>query len=194
MITSFEADVDDTMIFSEEESEAIARHCELLDLNTTIEQAYREGLDRGMRDAGFAPVHDDRLARLAVPPGRWGATCYTRNGLVACLGGDDWQVHAQGTGHLLATLPEEVGVVARFVRKAERLAFWPLVEEIGPELRDELRALAREAVEEEAALRHAAWRRLRAWLRRHHPAGSPGDPAGSPGDPAVAPDVRPLAS
>jgi hypothetical protein len=144
MMLPSEADLEDVMIYSEEESETIARHGELLALNTAIEQAYHEGLDRGMREAGFASV-DDRLARLAVPPGRWGATCYTRNGLVACLGGDDWQVHAQGTGHLLATLPEEVGevgVVARFVRKAERVAFWPLVEEIGPELRDELRAAA----------------------------------------------------
>jgi hypothetical protein len=97
---------------------------------------------------------------LNIPPGSWGATCYTRNGLVADLSEHGWQVHAQGTGHLLAALPEEIGAVDRFVRKAERVAFWPLVQEIGPELRDELRALAREAVEEEVTLRHAAWRRL----------------------------------
>jgi hypothetical protein len=97
---------------------------------------------------------------LDIPPGSWGATCYTRNGLVADLSKHGWQVHAQGTGHLLAALPEEIGAVDRFVRKAERIAFWPPVQEIGPELRDELRALAREAVEEEVTLRHAAWRRL----------------------------------
>ena len=75
---------------------------------------------------------------LDIPPGSWGATCYTRNGLVADLSKHGWQVHAQGTGHLLAALPEEIGAVDRFVR----------------------RALAREAVEEEVTLRHAAWRRL----------------------------------
>jgi hypothetical protein len=33
------------MIFSEEDSEAIARHRELLDLNAPIQRAYHQGLD-----------------------------------------------------------------------------------------------------------------------------------------------------
>ena len=143
-----DADEDDFPFFTKEGSDAIARHSEILYLNASIEDALRAAIDQAMRDAGFALVDNDPLGRLAVPANEWGATAYTRNGLVACHISGGWRVYAQGTGQFLANLPEEIGVVSRFVREAEQMMFWPMVEEIDAVLRERLQAVAHEAVKE----------------------------------------------
>ena len=42
-----------------------------------------------------------------------------------CHHGDGWRIYVQGTGQLLATLPEQVSIAHRFVRRAEQIAFGP---------------------------------------------------------------------
>jgi hypothetical protein len=155
--------------FTREKSSEIARHSEILALNASIERAWQAAIDREMRDAGFARVDDDGLAHLAVAVSEWGASAYTRNGLVACHGGDGWRIYAQGTGQFLAALPEQISVVCRFVWKAEQMMFWPLAGAIDAAQQSSLRTIAREAVEEEIALQNAATSRLKDWQLRHVP-------------------------
>jgi hypothetical protein len=112
---------DNRFAFFTEGAGAIARYGEMLKLNDDIERGCHDAVDRAMRAAGFVLVDDDHLARFAVPADCWGAVAYTRNGLVVCRGGEGWCVHVQGTGQLLASLPESVGAVSRFVRQAERM-------------------------------------------------------------------------
>jgi len=87
---------------------------------------------------------------------------HTHNGLVACENSNGWRVYAQGTGQFLASLPEQVGVVSRFVRKVEQMMFWPMVQEIDTALRERLEAVAHEVVNGEINAQQANRFRLEA--------------------------------
>ena len=93
--------------------------------------------------------------------------CYSRDGLVACHTSDSWRILARATGELLAELPEEVGVVARFGTKAEQILWrtpWPPT---GPLLGIRLRQIASECAEDELRMCQAVQTRLEGWLREH---------------------------
>jgi hypothetical protein len=160
-------DVDDGWfnLFTPEESAAIAEKSAIRYEMAAIEQALFDDLDRRMREAGFVRLEGEALSWSGLADEDRNGLCYRRDGLVACYTGSSWRVLARATGELLAELPEEADVVARFVMKAEPIlcrTSWP---PMGPLLGARLRQIAGECVEDELRIYQAVQARLEGWLR-----------------------------
>jgi hypothetical protein len=162
-------DVDDGWfdLFTPEESAAIAEQSAIRYELAAIEQAFFDDLDRRMREAGFVRLEGEALSWSGLADEDRNGLCYSRDGLVACHTSDSWRILARATGELLAELPEEVAVVARFARKAEQILWrtsWPPT---GPLLGIRLRQIASECAEDELRMCQARQARLERWLREH---------------------------
>jgi len=135
--------------------------------HAAFEQAYYEDLNRRMCEAGFVRVEEEALSGSGLAEEDRTSLYYSREGLVACYTGSGWRVLARATGELLAELPEEGSVVARFTIKAEPILWqtpWPPA---GLLLGIRLRQIARECVEDELRMCQAVQARLERWLNRH---------------------------
>ena len=162
-------DVDDGWfdLFTPEESAAIAEQSAIRYELAAIEQAFFDDLDRRMREAGFVRLEGEALSCSRLADGDRNGLCYSRDGLIACYTGSSWRVLARATGELLAELPEEVNVVARFAMKAEPILWrtsWPPA---GPLLGTRLRQIASECAEDELRMCQAQQARLERWLHEH---------------------------
>jgi hypothetical protein len=162
-------DVDDGWfdLFTSEESAAIAEQSAIRYELAAIEQAFFEHLDRRMREAGFVRLEGEALSWSGLADEDRNGLCYSRDGLVACHTSDSWRILARATGELLAELPEEGSVVARFAIKAEPILWrtsWPPA---GPLLGARLRQIAGECVEDELQMCQAVQARLERWLREY---------------------------
>jgi hypothetical protein len=154
------ADDDWLDLFTPEESAAIAKRSAIRHELAAIEQAFFDGLDRRMREVGFVRLEGEALACSKLADEDRSGLCYSRDGLITHYTGSSWRILARTTGELLAELPEEVGVVARFATKAEQILWrtsWPLG---GPLLGVRLRQIASECVEDELRMCQARQARL----------------------------------
>jgi hypothetical protein len=161
------ADDDWFDLFTPEESAAIAEQSAIRYELAAIEQAFFDDLDRRMREAGFVRLEEEALASAKLADEDRNGLCYSRDGLVACRTSDSWRILARATGELLAELPEEGSVVARFAIKAEPILWrtpWPPT---GPLLGIRLRQIASECAEDELRMCQAVQTRLEGWLREH---------------------------
>jgi hypothetical protein len=150
-----------------EESAAIAEQSAIQHELAAVGQAFFEHLDGRMREAGFVRLEGEALACSKLADEDRNGLCYSRDGLIARYASSSWRVLARATGELLAELPEEVNVVARFARKAEQILWrtsWPPA---GPLLGASLRQIASECVEDELRMCQAVQARLERWLREH---------------------------
>jgi hypothetical protein len=164
-------------LFTPEESAAIAEQSAIRYELAAIEQAFFEDLDRRMREAGFVRLEGEALACSKLADEDRSGLCYSRDGLVARYAGRSWRVLARATGELLAELPEEVSVVARFATKAEQILWrtsWPPT---GPLLGARLRQIASECVEDELRMCQVRQARLERWLCEHKGTNVPRPPS-----------------
>jgi hypothetical protein len=160
------ADDDWLNLFAPEEEAAIAERSAIRYELAAIEQAFFDDLDRRMREAGFVRLEGEALAWPKLADEDRNGLCYSRDGLVACHTSDSWRILARATGELLAELPEEVAVVARFARKAEPILWrtsWPPAD---PLLGARLRQIASECAEDELRMCQAVQARLETWLNK----------------------------
>ncbi len=162
-------DVDDDWfdLFTPEERAAIAEQSAIRYEAAAFEQAFFEDLDRRMREAGFVRLEGEALAWSKLADEDRNGLCYSHDGLIARYAGSSWRILARATGELLAELPEEVDVVARFARKAEQILWrtpWPPA---GPLLGIRLQQIASECAEDELRMCQARQARLERWLREH---------------------------
>jgi hypothetical protein len=155
------------MFFTPEEDAAIAERYAIQCETAAFEQAFFENLDRRMREAGFVRLEGEALAWPKLADEDRNSLCYSRDGLIARYAGSSWRILARATGELLAELPEEVDVVARFAFQAEQIVWqtsWPPK---GPLLGTCFRQIASECVENELRQRRAVQARLESWLHNH---------------------------
>jgi hypothetical protein len=130
-----------------------------------IERAHHGRVDRTMREGGLLPLDPDGPAAAGLRPEDRGTLLYARDGLVASRAGTGWRVFVQATGERLVDLPDEPGVVVRFVEAAEAVASWVTGAQADPARRERLERHAREAVETELWGCHARQARLGRWFR-----------------------------